>query len=339
MNVIADDYRTMQALNRQSSLASTYFLTLRRIAKIFIRRSSNWSIGIYTGTSPFSLFPPENIKNPVLTAKDVTDVPADFVADPFMLRENGNWYMFFEVLNSRNQKGEIALAISDNGFNWHYQSIVLDEPFHLSYPYVFKHENQYYMIPESYEANAVRLYKAVDFPRKWQFVKTLLQGRDYVDNSVFYHQNMWWMFTTSVKGNILDLYYANYLMGNWTKHPQSPLIQDNFNISRPGGRVIVCDGKIFRYTQDVERFYGNQVRAFEITKLTTVNYEEKPVANNPIIKASGYGWNKTGMHNVDPHQIEHNKWIACVDGYRIITWLGIERQKRMKVMTKTDAKQ
>ena len=39
-------------------------------------------------------------------------------------------------------------------------SIVLAEPFHLSYPYVFEWQGSHYMIPESGAAKSVRLYRA-----------------------------------------------------------------------------------------------------------------------------------------------------------------------------------
>ncbi|MBW4688347.1 MAG: hypothetical protein KME40_25465 [Komarekiella atlantica HA4396-MV6] len=315
------------SLDSGSVINSRYFSYFKRMARAFVRRRCEWSIGIYTGESLLDLTSTENIKNPVLTAKDVTDVTADFVADPFMVRHNDTWYMFFEVLNSLNNRGEIGLAISNDGFNWDYQQIVIKEPFHLSYPYVFKLQNEYYMIPESYEANSIRLYKAIDFPTKWTFVKTLIDGRDYVDSSVFNFHERWWMFTSSSQSNILRLYYADDLMGHWIEHPQSPVIRNNLNIARPGGRVVVYDGQIFRYTQDDEHLYGNQVRAFEITHLTTTTYEEKEVRENPILKPSGFGWNKTGMHNIDPHQITKDKWIACVDGYQIVFVLGVELQK------------
>ena len=316
---------------------SNYLSSLKEIARTFVSRKCDWSIGIYTGESPFQLSSPENIKNPILTAKDVTDDPAKFVADPFMVYENGTWYMFFEVLNSLNNRGEIGLATSNDGFKWSYQQIVMSENFHLSYPYVFKFENEYYMIPESYEADSIRLYKAVDFPTQWTLVKTLLDGSDYVDSSIFNFDDKWWIFTTSFQGNTLHLYYADELMGDWIQHPQSPLIEGNLHISRSGGRVTICDGKIFRYTQDVEGFYGNQVRAYEIINLTTTNYEEKAILNNPIIKASGYGWNKIGMHTIDPHQLDDGKWIACVDGYQIIFVFGKGHQKQTRVMAKADA--
>ncbi|GAA6617518.1 hypothetical protein [Scytonema sp. NUACC26] len=309
-----------------------YVAFTKRMAKSFIRRKGDWSIGIYTGESLFKFDSPKHINNPVLTAKDVTDVPAKFVADPFMVYENGSWYMFFEVLNASDNKGDIGLATSEDCINWRYEEIVLDEPFHLSYPYVFKFQNDYYMIPESYEANSIRLYKAVDFPKKWSLVKTLLDGADYVDSSIFNYKGIWWMFTTSPKSDVLHLYYANDFMGNWILHPKSPVIEANLNIARPGGRVIVHDERIFRYTQDDEHLYGSKVRAFEITELTTTTYVEKEVRENPILKASGFGWNKTGMHNIDPHQIIEGKWVACVDGYRIVFDFGIELQYRIRIL-------
>ncbi|MDZ8050460.1 MAG: hypothetical protein RMX68_010080 [Aulosira sp. ZfuVER01] len=293
---------------------------IKNLVKKMLRRRSEWAIAIYTGESPLRLSSPKNINNPILTAQDVTDVPADFVADPFMVYDNGNWYMFFEVLNLRNNLGEIGLAISKDGLDWTYKKIVLQEPFHLSYPYVFKWQDDYYMIPETFQASSVRLYKATSFPTQWSFVATLLDKNDFVDPSIFQHNDMWWLFTaTSADRNILRLYYSQEITGPWIEHPKSPVIKGNKTIARPAGRVVIFDDQIIRYTQDCERVYGKQVRAFKITELTTTHYEEKEVKENPIIKASGSGWNKVGMHHIDPHQIDAKKWIACVDG-RNTTW-------------------
>ncbi len=104
----------------------------------FIKKQGSWEIDIYVGTTPFRFSTPPAVRNPVITANDVTDIRAYFVADPFMLRAGGTWFMFFEALNRGSQRGEIALATSSNGYQWKYQRVVLAEPFHLSYPYVFK---------------------------------------------------------------------------------------------------------------------------------------------------------------------------------------------------------
>lgn len=290
----------------------------------FIKRKAIWSIGIYTGDSPFNLSSPAHIKNPVLTTKDITDVPADFVADPFMLYEDNTWYMFFEVMNKNTKKGEIGLATSYDGLEWTYKKIVMNEPFHLSYPYVFKWENEYYMIPETGETNSVMLYKAVEFPAKWILSDILLEGHPFLDASIIHFNNRWWMFTSLPRNNILLLYYADRLTGPWEKHPRSPIILGDPGKARPGGRPIVFRGKIIRFTQDTHLHYGNKVRAFEITELTTTSYYEKEISENPVISATGSGWNGIAMHNIDPHEVGENKWIACVDGEGVYILFGIK---------------
>lgn len=67
---------------------------------------------------PFHFVTPTGITNPVLTADDVTDVEAEFVADPFMFHENDTWYMFFEVLNENSGCGDIGLASSAFSSSW-----------------------------------------------------------------------------------------------------------------------------------------------------------------------------------------------------------------------------
>jgi len=311
---------------------------LRDFYRVCRSRKHIWSIGIYTGETPLSLVPSKHTINPVLTARDVTDVKAEFVADPFMIRadleanleENStapshpyratqpNWYMFFEVLDKADDKGKIGLATSVNGYHWNYERLVLEEPFHLSYPYVFKWENDYYMIPETYQANAVRLYKAAGFPYEWKFEATLIDNECYVDSSLCYFNDYWWLFTSSINWDTLHLYYAKTLTGPWQKHPKSPLITGDKSTARPGGRAIVLNNKIIRYAQDDLHIYGEKVRAFEITELSPTAYAEKEVSDSPILSPSGSGWNAIGMHTVDPHAMDttvnSDSWIACVDG-------------------------
>lgn len=293
-----------------------------------IKEQHNWSIGIYTGDSPFSLSRPENIHNPVLTVLDVTDAMARFVADPFMVREDDTWYMFFEVYDYGSDQGEIALATSQHGNEWAYQRIVLDEPFHLSYPYVFKWEGEYYMVPESAETNSVRLYKADAFPYEWRYTATLLEGLGFIDNSLAYYHGYWWMFSSFEGNDSLRLYFASDLLGPWQEHPQSPIIEGNPYYARPGGRVLVYDDRLFRCTQANEPHYGFQVSAFEITAISPTTYTEELVDETPVVKASGSGWNQDAMHAVDLHQLSSGQWISPVDGFGIVRIFELPFVKR-----------
>lgn len=273
-----------------------------------------WSIGILEGPTPFKLTAPKNISNPVISAKNVDDVEASYVADPFMIIDDGKYYVFFEVFNWETLQGDIGYAESNDGYNWEYKKIILDETFHLSYPYVFQWQNDYYLIPESNEDLSVRLYRAVSFPEKWEYLGNLLSGYHYSDPSIFQYDDKWWLFVTNTPDDgVMNLYYSNNLFENWMAHPLNPIVRYNKHIDRGAGRVIIYNDRPYRFTQDGYPDYGSQVFAFKITDLTEKTYAESIVSEEPIVTKSGYGWNAMGMHQLDLHKIG-DKWIAVTDG-------------------------
>ena len=276
--------------------------------------AEEWSIGMFSGSSPFSLSE-DGIQNPVLTKEDVSDVPADFVADPFIFLDNGVYHMFMEVLNRNTSQGDIAYATSVNGIDWQYQQIVLDEPFHLSYPLVFRDNGKIYMIPESHNANSVRLYEATNFPTEWTFISELLTGDQLVDNTVFFHNNIWWMFSSTSDNATMYLHYASNIEGPWTSHPQNPIIQNDGNTARPGGRILQYGGVFYRMAQDDLPTYGESVRVFQITDISTTSYSEVEISESPILEALGSGWRSAGMHQVDHIETTPGQWLAVTDGY------------------------
>lgn len=273
-----------------------------------------WSVGIYEGSTPFNLSDPVDISNPVLTGKDVLDRNTGFVADPFMILKDETYYMFCEVAERENYHGDIGYAVSMDGKKWEYKNIVIDEPFHLSYPYVFEFNDEYYIIPESNEDLSVRLYKAASFPDKWEYMGNILNGYPYVDPSIFQYNNKWWLFVSIPSNDVLNLYYSDDLLGPWKPHSMNPIIKNDKNIARPGGRVISFNDKLYRMAQDDYPYYSLQVYAFEITELSDNRYTEQKV-ETPIVTLSGTGWNERGMHHVDLHKIG-DKWVAAVDGFK-----------------------
>lgn len=287
------------------------------------RHQQHWSIGIYKGTSFEGLKSAPGITNPVLTAGSVDDIRAELVADPFMISEQGKWYMFFEVWNSRSNHGDIGLAVSEDGLSWDYSQIVLNERFHLSYPYVFRWKNEFYMVPETNEAYSVRLYRAEEFPLKWSLEKVLIYG-NYVEPSVFQFDEKWWLFASELSSDVLHLFYADDLTGPWIEHPKSPVVEGNAGIARSAGRVLVRDGRVIRFAQDCSSVYGRCVRAFEIDRLSVTEYAERELPSSPVLKGSGTGWNGKGMHHIDCHYIGSDDVIACVDGWKPKLLFGLE---------------
>jgi len=292
---------------------------LKRIkAKRLKSDSQVWSIGLYEGSDPVTLRPAAGVSNPILTASDVTDVPARFVADPFMITCDGEHHLFFELLNTKRESGEIGHAVSDDLKTWRYTGVVLRERFHLSYPYVFEHEGELYMLPECAKSNSIRLYKAAAFPEDWRPVASPLRGKKtkvpLLDPSIVLHEGHWYLFSYMRKVNNLHLHIAESLFGPWREHPKSPVFRNSDHYTRPGGRIVKDGELLYRFAQDGQPQYGSKTWGFRITELTPTTYREEPVSDKPIIESGPEPWRNTGMHTVDAHKISDGHWIAFVDG-------------------------
>jgi hypothetical protein len=274
-----------------------------------------WTIGIYRGPSPFALSSPSDVKNPVLTGADVTDMKdlnVDTVAHPFMVVANSRYYVFFTAKDLKADKGGIGLAESGNGLEWKFRRTVLREPFVTCHPCVFKWHDEYYMVPEAHTETSVRLYRATAFPDQWKYEGDLIKGDHFICPTLAQYNGVWWLFTTAPGNDTLRLFQAVDLKGPWTEHPQSPIVRKDIHTARTAGRPLVIDGALYRLGMDCYPTYGSQVHAFLITDISLATYSEKMV-EAPLVKASAKGWNAMAMHHIDALQTGPNQWIAVVD--------------------------
>ncbi len=293
----------------------------------YIDVNKQWAIGLYEGASPFELQPAPGVRNPIMRAEDVTGFPAGFVADPFIVSRGGEWFLFFEAFDARRRKGVISFAQSRDAVSWHYQGVALDEPFHLSYPYVFEAEGETWMIPEAAESRSIRLYRAAPFPDRWEFVRNLVEGVELVDASVIRWQGSWWLFASGTDNASLYVYMAPSLSGPWRGHAGNPVLSGRPHGARPAGRILAHGGRLYRYAQDDRPQYGLRAYAHEITELTEKTYRERPALEQPVVGPGSDGWNRRGMHHVDAHLLPSGRWLAAVDGWKRHLFVGL-RQRR-----------
>lgn len=262
--------------------------------------------------------------NPILRASDVTDYgDPEFVADPFLFpKESGGWWLFFEVFNrDRRPTGVIGAATSDDGRRWRYHGVVLAADTHLAFPYVFRWEGRFYMIPDRWNRErpaAIRLYRTDDLPGGWRPISTVVTpDRQLADCVVFRWDGRWWAMLGSDDGRYeLHLYHAEELTEEeWTPHESNPVIVGRPRGSRPAGRPIVREDRILVFVQDCAVRYGDKVRAFEVERLTPSEYADREVPESPVLKApdSQFGWNSGQMHHLDAWHTEDGWWCA-VDG-------------------------
>eukprot|EP01134_Creolimax_fragrantissima_P008422 CFRG8422T1 len=277
----------------------------------------SWAAGLAYGDHPFNL---EYSQVPSITCASISDIPAGFVADPFLLgpaEEGDEWTMFFEIMNNLDGSGDIGMATSLDLISWNYYGVVLDENFHLSYPFVVRIDSKIYMIPETNQKNQIRLYEATDSTlSNWHFVSTLVDGAPYVDSSAVHVNGMWYMYSWTRAPNHLYLFMAENFTGPWRPHPLSPLDDlVDYQYRRPGGRPVVENGNVLRYAQDGslgDFTYGSALFAIEVTRLTKISYEERVV--KPIGPDSGKEWISQRIHTVDPWLLSNGTWVAVIDG-------------------------
>lgn len=294
-------------------LSTVVALSLSNETKADTESSPNaWSIGVATGSSPLRLTERRSPLNPVFTHRDIATPPTSFVADPFLVRDGERWNLFFELFNTESKRGELGVAESADLLHWRFLKVILAEPFHLSYPYVLKYKGSYFMIPESKEGKAIRLYRATRYPLEWEFEKVLVEG-EYVDPSPVFFNGRWWLFAGH-DGYSTSLFYADDLKGPWTKHPQSPIYQNNPSMARPGGRSVVVDGQLIRFVQDNPDGYGKGVRAMVVDEISPTTFKEHPATTSSLFKAHGQHWARNGMHHVAPVEVAKGEWVATIDG-------------------------
>ena len=122
--------------------------------------------------------------------------PFRFFADPFPIACNGKTWLFFEDFDHRIGKGRIsAVAFGPRGPEGDVFP-VLEQPWHLSFPFVFEHEGELWMLPESSNNRTVSLYRAENFPTRWVKETDLLVGVEASDSTIVSFEGRLWMFTT-----------------------------------------------------------------------------------------------------------------------------------------------
>jgi hypothetical protein len=224
----------------------------------------------------------------------------NFVADPFIWSNGGNSYCFFEYLDSTKNLGRIcAISLSPDSQGEIIE--VLEEPFHLSFPYIFEYENEIFMCPESSAAREIRIYKCEEFPHKWRFHKTIMKDVNAADAVLFPWDESWWLLTSIDLAEIgdhstfLNAYKSSSpLSDDWTPHRSNP-IRTSAQLSRNAG-LILENKSVIRISQSQGfNSYGRSIRMSRIETLDLDNFEEGTDFNVSELEK----FSRFGLHHLD----------------------------------------
>ena len=235
-----------------------------------------------------------------------------FWADPHVIYADGSHYIFLEELPTGADKAHISVMKMDQTGQYSLPTRVLERPYHLSYPFVFFWEEQYYMIPETMDNGTIELYRCTAFPHEWEFAMNLMEGIRAVDTTLLFHHGKWWLFAAMTEaGNIkpwdeLFLFYADTLFTQqWTPHPLNPIVSD-VRTARPAGKIFRYKNNLYRPAQNCSVRYGYGLKINQITELSETNYQEVNVVSaEPVWDAAIDGI----------HSYSHDHGLTVIDGF------------------------
>ena len=203
-------------------------------------------------------------------------------ADPFIMSWRGRTCLFFEALDHRTNKGTIgAVEIGPNGPIGRPFSVI-EEPWHLSYPFLIEAEGDLWMIPEASVSRKVWLYRCVEFPYRWERRDPLLEGVEAADATIFRQGDYLYMTSVVRDGyggysDTLAIHYATSLFGPWRPHALTPVLVDGA-AARPAGAVVRRADALWRPVQDCSRGYGRALRLARIDRISPEAFEQTFVA-------------------------------------------------------------
>ena len=267
----------------------------------------HWSIAYKFGEAPFQEIVPPRKR---------------FWADPFVVASGDRAWIFVEELVYPEKRGFISVMEVRRDGTRSAPRPVLERPYHLSYPCVFRWNDEWLMVPESSANHTIELYRATDFPWRWELDGVLMHDLRAVDATIFEAHGRWWMYSAtpaSEQGkdfHCLALHHAPSPRGPWSPHRLNPLLCDVAG-GRPAGRPFLRDGKLVRAAQIGTPWYGYAMQLREIATLTPEEWEEREIST--IRPDWARGLDGTHTLNVDGG-------VTVIDGLRM-RW-GSRKAKR-----------
>jgi hypothetical protein len=185
----------------------------------------------------------------------------------------------------------------------------LERPYHLSYPFVFEYQGEFYMIPETYFAERVELYRATEFPYRWELIQVLQDKVAAADTTLWMEDGIFYFFTSIAEKGLTEndnlyLFYSDELTGCWRPHPGNPVCQD-VRRSRSAGHLFRRNGSLIRPAQDCSVRYGYACQLNRVECLSPRDFKEAPFER--IEPAWHHGL-------IGTHTINSSEYVEVIDG-------------------------
>ncbi|MFN3481859.1 MAG: hypothetical protein ACK4YX_02435 [Rhabdaerophilum calidifontis] len=239
--------------------------------------AEHWRVGI----RPRAPRPPFSGENGIEGFRFLPDDGQRYYADPILWEQAGRTCLFVEDYPYATGRGVIAYTELDpEGVPLFVPRPILAREGHLSYPFLFAHAGEIYMIPENAAEGHLPLYRARIFPEHWEYLGPLI-AEPLHDATLLRHGAAWWILanTTPDGGSSWDclaLYRAESPLGPFTRQPADPVLIDA-RLARSAGPVLEEEDMLVRPVQDCLGGYGRGLRFCAIERLDEAGFRQREI--------------------------------------------------------------
>lgn len=230
-----------------------------------------WNIGIIQQNIN-ELLESKKIGSPVFNK----NLPRNhFFADPFIMKFQTDYHLYFENYSYKNRKGIISSArINKSNLILYDIKTLIDKPYHLAFPSVnFGKETS--ILAESSKTHSIISYI---LDENLDTIKTEFQLADIdgIDTVKFEYNGQKWIFCTRGKyGSNYHLfaYYFDQGKSEWISHKKNPIVSDA-RCARMAGNILKVDNQLYRVAQKNNKFYGEAIKLMKINVLKYDDFHE-----------------------------------------------------------------
>lgn len=232
----------------------------------------------------------------------------DWYADPIPFRWNGVQYVFVECFHKFQNRGGIGVCRLEESGVLSRPRMVIEESFHLSFPYIFSYAGSVYMIPESSASGQIRIYQMGEDIYHWMLYGAFDDVGEIVD-SVTYQDDDGRLYLLGSRvaeddklKTRLVLYEIRHL-----EQPSAMELQflwaqseDSYFV-RNGGSLLKKQGRLLRIAQQsTSRSYGRNVVVSEVDSLDETglreHFIEKKTLHSEGVKLTPFLYRQHGIH-------------------------------------------
>ncbi len=300
--------------------------TARALARIvtgylarFVDRTlapERWIVALYDASGRSPMEDTAIVPDPRRVPYTIVHPPDDVEwADPFLVDTKSGVLLFVEEWVRSRGRGRISVIPLDGSRAAGPSIPVLDLDHHLSYPFVFRWQGTWYLMPEQAAGGTLELYRATDFPTAWTWDRTVL-ALPAADATIEEIDGRWWLFASlpglpGTAPDELHLFHGETPLGPWEPHQANPVVTD-VRTARPAGRLFRANGAWYRPAQNGGPTYGFSVMVLRIEHLDQTSYREQIVAEiepgwAPGVSAT-HTFNRSGAMTAIDARLREPRW-------------------------------